>query len=79
MLLCCCKAVSANSDRVQMRLADVMLDVLYADIGHLTEKQEQSLNAFKALCSAQGLYKTDPPSHDDATLLRWAEDAQSRG
>jgi len=45
--------------------------LLAGHVGHLSEEQEQNLNAFKALLYAQGLYKADPPSHDDVTLLRY--------
>ncbi|RXK38680.1 hypothetical protein M231_03990 [Tremella mesenterica] len=44
-------------------------------LGHLSPDQRQSFSDFKQLCVDKGIYRpatTDiPPSHDDATLLRY--------
>jgi hypothetical protein len=42
-------------------------------LGHLTQQQEEALEAFRKLCQENGLYKPatdiDQNSHDDTTLL----------
>ncbi|KAI0846772.1 CRAL/TRIO domain-containing protein [Daldinia vernicosa] len=41
-------------------------------LGHLTEHEGQALVEFKTLLEKKGLYKPgNPPSHDDATILRF--------
>ncbi|RFU32097.1 hypothetical protein B7463_g4250, partial [Scytalidium lignicola] len=45
-------------------------------LGHLTEEEESALKEFKTVCKEKGYYKpgngpAEPPSHDDATLLRY--------
>ncbi|KAI0409491.1 CRAL-TRIO domain-containing protein [Xylaria palmicola] len=41
-------------------------------VGHLTEHETQALADFKALVQEKGLWRPGPPpSHDDATLLRY--------
>ncbi|KIN00216.1 hypothetical protein OIDMADRAFT_125307 [Oidiodendron maius Zn] len=45
-------------------------------LGHLTPEEEEALNNFKALCQENGYYSpgngdSEPPSHDDATMLRY--------
>jgi len=44
---------------------------LAGHVGHLTEQQDQVLAAFKALLFAQGMYRPEPPTFDDVTLLRF--------
>jgi hypothetical protein len=43
-------------------------------LGHLTPEEEETLKHFKALCAENGYYSpgngdSEPPSHDDATML----------
>jgi hypothetical protein len=43
-------------------------------LGHLTHDEEETLKDFKVLCEENGYYSpgngdTEPPSHDDATML----------
>ncbi|QSZ34577.1 hypothetical protein DSL72_006171 [Monilinia vaccinii-corymbosi] len=45
-------------------------------LGHLSTEEEAALNNFKFLCTENGVYKPgngndEPPSHEDATLLRF--------
>lgn len=48
----------------------MLLLLLATDVGHLNEPQMQALAAFKALAFAEKLYVPDPPTFDEATLLR---------
>ena len=46
----------------------------WGHLGHLTPQEEETLNNFKALCQENGYYSpgngdSEPPSHDDATML----------
>jgi hypothetical protein len=46
----------------------------HGHLGHLTPEEEDTLKQFKALCEENGYYNpgkgaSEPPSHDDATML----------
>lgn len=56
-----------------------------AHYGHLTNEQQEALDAFKVLCQDEGYYKPGGPtgtpeaSHDDETLLSVEIHARSIG